>query len=99
MLRALRAVRCAAGPGRNNAEAAPSTHTHTRHTLARQIVERDVPARYLLRLGMGEAELDTDLDFSRVGRVNAMLARRLELLAEVRPGGARRRCVCVCVWL
>jgi intron-binding protein aquarius len=32
---------------------------------------------------MGEQELDTDLDFSRVGRVNAMLARRLELLAEV----------------
>jgi intron-binding protein aquarius len=48
-----------------------------------QIVERDVPARYLLRLGMGEAELETELDFSRVGRVNAMLARRLELLAEV----------------
>ncbi len=33
--------------------------------------------------GMGEAELDTEQDFSRVGRVNAMLARRLELLAEV----------------
>ncbi|KAL4443940.1 hypothetical protein ABPG75_011677 [Micractinium tetrahymenae] len=48
-----------------------------------KIVERDVPARYLLRLGMGEAELETELDFSRVGRVNAMLARRLELLAEV----------------
>lgn len=42
-----------------------------------------MPARYLLRLGMGEAELETELDFSRVGRVNAMLARRLELLAEV----------------
>jgi hypothetical protein len=44
---------------------------------------RDVPARYLLRLGMGEAELETEQDFSRVGRVNAMLARRLELLAQV----------------
>ena len=32
---------------------------------------------------MGEQELATDMDFSRVGRVNAMLARRLELLAEV----------------
>ena len=42
-----------------------------------------MPARYLLRLGMGEAELETELDFSRVGRVNALLARRLELLAEV----------------
>lgn len=39
--------------------------------------------RYLLRLGMGEQELATEMDFSRVGRVNAMLARRLELLAEV----------------
>jgi intron-binding protein aquarius len=33
--------------------------------------------------GMGEQELDTGEDFSRVGRVNAMLARRLELLAQV----------------
>ena len=48
-----------------------------------KILLRDVPARYLLRLGMGEQELATTLDFSRVGRVNAMLARRLELLAEV----------------
>ena len=42
-----------------------------------------MPARYLLRLGMGEQDLATTSDFSRVGRVNAMLARRLELLAEV----------------
>ena len=51
--------------------------------LFEKILLRDVPARYLLRLGMGEQELATTLDFSRVGRVNAMLARRLELLAEV----------------
>ncbi len=37
---------------------------------------------------MGEAELDTEDDFSRVGRVNAMLARRLELLAQVKPQAA-----------
>ncbi|KAL3814759.1 hypothetical protein ACJIZ3_016027 [Penstemon smallii] len=48
-----------------------------------KIMERDVPARYLLRLGQGEQELETDLDFSRQGRVNAMLVRRLELLSEV----------------
>lgn len=42
-----------------------------------------MPARYLLRLGQGEQELATDLDFSRQGRVNAMLVRRLELLREV----------------
>ncbi|XP_058096767.1 uncharacterized protein LOC131242257 [Magnolia sinica] len=51
--------------------------------LFEKIMQRDVPARYLLRLGQGEQELDTDLDFSRQGRVNAMLVRRLELLSEV----------------
>lgn len=30
-------------------------------------IERDVPARYLLRLGMGQEDLDTDVDFSRTG--------------------------------
>ncbi|KAJ3673427.1 hypothetical protein LUZ60_006801 [Juncus effusus] len=51
--------------------------------LFEKIMQRDVPARYLLRLGQGEQELATDLDFSRQGRVNAMLVRRLELLKEV----------------
>ena len=32
---------------------------------------------------MGEADLDTEEAFSRVGRVNAMLARRIELLGQV----------------
>ncbi len=60
------------------------THSNAAlNDLFQKLLERDVPARYLLRLGMGEAELDTDLDFSRQGRVNAMLARRLELLTEV----------------
>jgi hypothetical protein len=58
--------------------------------LFEKILQRDVPARYLLRLGMGEQELATTLDFSRVGRVNAMLARRLELLAEVLISLARK---------
>ncbi|CAI5501808.1 unnamed protein product [Closterium sp. Naga37s-1] len=51
--------------------------------LFEKIMQRDVPARYMLRLGMGEQELDTEQKFSRMGRVNDMLARRLELLAEV----------------
>ncbi|CAN6486639.1 unnamed protein product [Victoria cruziana] len=51
--------------------------------LFEKIMQRDVPARYLLRLGQGEQELDTDLEFSRQGRVNAMLVRRMELLSEV----------------
>lgn len=48
-----------------------------------KIMQRDVPARYLLRLGLGEKELDTEEKFSRQGRVNAMLNRRLELLTQV----------------
>ena len=60
------------------------THSNAAlNDLFQKLMERDVPERYLLRLGMGEAELNTDLDFSRQGRVNAMLARRLELLTEV----------------
>lgn len=52
--------------------------------LFEKLLQRDVPSRYLLRLGMGEAELQTEDDFSRAGRVNTMLARRIQLLAEVR---------------
>ena len=60
------------------------THSNAAlNDLFQKLMERDVPARYLLRLGQGEQDLDTDLDFSRVGRVNAMLTRRLELLSEV----------------
>lgn len=74
-----------------------------------KISERDIPSRYLLRLGMGERDLDVDDDYSRAGRVNAMLARRLELLAEV--GRVNRRtnfrlhallvlagCKTLCLW-
>nr|POF00453.1 intron-binding protein aquarius [Quercus suber] len=60
--------------------------THSNQALIdlfEKIMQRDVPARYLLRLGQGEQELVTDLDFSRQGRVNAMLVRQLELLGEV----------------
>lgn len=60
--------------------------THSNHALNdlfQKLAEKDVPARYLLRLGMGERDLETELDFSRAGRVNALLSRRLELLQEV----------------
>ena len=60
------------------------THSNAAlNDLFQKIMGRDVPARYMLRLGMGEEALETDLDFSRMGRVNAMLTRRLELLTEV----------------
>ena len=60
------------------------THSNAAlNDLFTKLMQRDVPARYLLRLGQGERDLDTDLDFSRQGRVDAMLTRRLELLAVV----------------
>lgn len=60
------------------------THSNAAlNDIFQKLAGRDVPARYMLRLGMGEEALETDLDFSRAGRVNAMLARRLELLTEV----------------
>ena len=37
----------------------------------------------MLRLGHGEEELATEKDFSRYGRVNFILALRMELLKEV----------------
>mmetsp|Transcript_4030 Transcript_4030/g.6213 ORF Transcript_4030/g.6213 Transcript_4030/m.6213 type:complete len:1352 (+) Transcript_4030:1-4056(+) len=60
--------------------------THSNHALNdlfEKIMERDVNEIHLLRLGMGEKELQTEKDFSKMGRVNHMLARRLELLAEI----------------
>jgi intron-binding protein aquarius len=60
------------------------THSNAAlNDLFQKLMERDVPQRYMLRLGAGEADLETDTDFTRQGRVNAMLARRLLLLTEV----------------
>ncbi len=78
-LRADRATACSAP-----LDSMPRPASQALNDLFEKILQRDVPARYLLRLGMGEQDLATTSDFSRVGRVNAMLARRLELLAEAR---------------
>jgi intron-binding protein aquarius len=51
--------------------------------LFEKILERNVPARHLVRLGAGERDLSVETSFSQVGRVDAMLARRLTLLDEV----------------
>ena len=60
------------------------THSNAAlNDLFQKLMKKNIPARYLLRLGQGESELDTDMDFSRFGRVEAMLSRRVELLAEV----------------
>ncbi len=43
----------------------------------------DIDERHLLRLGHGEEALATEKDFSRYGRVNFILALRMNLLKEV----------------
>ncbi|XP_033981405.1 RNA helicase aquarius isoform X1 [Trematomus bernacchii] len=60
--------------------------THSNQALNQlfeKIMALDIDERHLLRLGHGEEELETEKDFSRYGRVNYVLARRLELLREV----------------
>ncbi|KRY72483.1 Intron-binding protein aquarius, partial [Trichinella pseudospiralis] len=51
--------------------------------LFQKITERDVDERHLLRLGHGEEYLGMGKDFSREGRVNHILEKRLQLLAQV----------------
>ncbi|XP_050542377.1 RNA helicase aquarius [Daktulosphaira vitifoliae] len=60
--------------------------THSNQALNQlfeKIMALDIDERHLLRLGHGEEALETDKDFSRYGRVNYVLAKRLQLLDEV----------------
>ncbi|KOB64768.1 Uncharacterized protein OBRU01_23700, partial [Operophtera brumata] len=60
--------------------------THSNQALNQlfeKVAELDVDERHLLRLGHGEEALQTDKDFSRYGRVNYVLAKRMELLGQV----------------
>ncbi len=60
--------------------------THSNQALNQlfeKIIALDVDERHLLRLGHGEEALETEKDFSRYGRVNFILAKRMELLQEV----------------
>ncbi len=60
--------------------------THSNHALNdlfEKLLERDIDERYMLRTGHGEDGLSTDKDFSKFGRVNFMLSRRLALLGDV----------------
>ena len=43
----------------------------------------DVDEKHMIRLGHGEEELQTAKDFSRYGRVNYLLEKRLEKLSIV----------------
>lgn len=60
--------------------------THSNQALNQlfeKIMALDIDERHLLRLGHGEESLETEKDFSRYGRVNYVLAKRLQLLDEV----------------
>lgn len=46
-------------------------------------MQLDIDEKHLLRLGHGEEELETEKDFSRYGRVNYVLSKRMYLLYEV----------------
>ncbi|KAL0096664.1 aquarius [Phycomyces blakesleeanus] len=68
----------------------PNQHTlvvtHSNQALNQifeKIMELDIDSRHLVRLGHGEEELNTNLSFSKYGRVTSFLERRIELLAEV----------------
>lgn len=62
------------------------THSNTAlNDIFEKISKLDINERYLLRLGIGEKELSENLekDFSRFGRINFMLERRIDLLSKV----------------
>ncbi|KAG0254200.1 hypothetical protein DFQ27_006997 [Actinomortierella ambigua] len=68
----------------------PNQHTllvtHSNQALNQlfeKIIALDVDERHLLRLGHGEEELNTELSFSKYGRVTSFLEKRVTLLAEV----------------
>eukprot|EP00002_Diphylleia_rotans_P007289 TRINITY_DN1680_c0_g1_i2.p1 TRINITY_DN1680_c0_g1~~TRINITY_DN1680_c0_g1_i2.p1 ORF type:complete len:1430 (+),score=347.90 TRINITY_DN1680_c0_g1_i2:54-4343(+) len=60
--------------------------THSNQALNQlfeKIMALDIEERHLVRLGHGEELLETNQDFSKGGRVNNMLQRRMEFLGEV----------------
>lgn len=60
--------------------------THSNQALNQlfeKIMALDIDERHLLRLGHGEEALETEKDFSRYGRVNYVLSKRIDLLNQV----------------
>ena len=49
-----------------------------------KIASRSIQSRHVLRLGLGERDLDAEEDFSRLGRVDLCLQRREKLLEVVK---------------
>lgn len=60
--------------------------THSNQALNQifeKLIKLDIDERHLLRLGHGEEALETEKDFTRYGRVNYVLSKRIELLTQV----------------
>lgn len=60
--------------------------THSNQALNdifQKLASKDIDIGEMLRLGYGENLLDTEEEYDKLGRVNAMLERRLHLLKEV----------------
>lgn len=61
------------------------THSNTAlNDIFEKIAKLDIDERHLLRLGMGEKDLDLNKNFGKYGRVNYLLERRIKLLEEVK---------------
>ena len=61
--------------------------THSNYALNdifEKIVRLNIDERHLLRLGLGEKDLELGKNFSKHGRINYLLERRLYLLREVK---------------
>lgn len=57
------------------------THSNAAlNDLFEKLAATDVPQTKIVRLGHGEGDMQTGQDFSKEGRIDAMLARRIELL-------------------
>lgn len=80
------AVQTIANLYRNHPEQHTLIVTHSNQALNQifgKLIELDVDPRHVVRLGHGEQELDTNVSFSKYGRVLAALERRILLLQQV----------------
>lgn len=57
---------------------------HALNDLFSKIIERSIQPRHVMRLGIGERELESDEDYTRLGRVDYCLQRRNQLLSVVK---------------
>ena len=64
--------------------------THSNQALNdifQKLASKDIDVGEMIRLGYGESLLETEEEYDKLGRVNAMLERRMQLLDEVQKLG------------